>query len=125
MDSFKEPFEHHFHHEITSIASLSAHPSAPAEGSPEAAAASDVFKAWGKKTVMQAGVADVVPFFLLNLDGTAEGGLWQNWPPMPKPVKWGLVNLVGSWWGGRWRFSSCDGAGAPRELYALPKEVKG
>lgn len=126
MDSFKEPFEHHFHHEIASIAALVAHPSAPAEGTIEAAAASKMFKAWGKKTVSQAGVADVVPFFLLNLDGTAEGGAWMDWPPMPAPVRWALVNVVGSWWGGaRWKFSSCDGAGSPRELYALSNEVKG
>jgi hypothetical protein len=24
-------------------------------------------------------VTDVVPFFLLNLDRTAEGGMWANW----------------------------------------------
>lgn len=119
MDSFREPFEHHFHHEIPIIAAMASHPKAPAEGSPEAAAASAIFKAWGKKTVTKAGTLDVVPFFLLNLDATAEGGLWKNWPPMPAPIRWGLVNLAGSWYGAWWKFASCDGQGRPRELYAL------
>jgi hypothetical protein len=119
MDSFKAPFEHHFHHEIATIASMASHPRAPVEGTPEAAAASAVFKAWGKKTVTKAGTADVVPFFLMNLDATAEGGLWANWPPMPAPIRWGLVNLAGAWYGSRWRFASCDAQGKPRELYAL------
>lgn len=125
MDSFREPFEHHFHHEIPIIAAMASHPKAPAEGSPEAAKASAIFKAWGKKTVTKAGTLDVVPFFLLNLDATAEGGLWKNWPPMPAPIRWGLVNLAGSWYGAWWKFASCDGQGRPRELYALqfgPKE---
>lgn len=124
MDSFRAPFEQHFHHEIAVIAALSAHPRAPAEGSPEAAAASAVFKRWGKATVTKAGVADVVPFFLLNLDRTVEGGLWATWPPMPAPVKWGLVNIAGAWHGRLWKFASCDTQGQPRELYALGGEAK-
>lgn len=119
MDTFRHPFEHHFHHEIAVIAALATHPATPPEGTPEAAAASTLFKAWGKKTVSKAGTTDVVPFFLLNLDGTAEGGLWSAWPPMPAPVRWGLVNLAGAWYGSWWRFASCDAGGRPRELYAL------
>lgn len=124
MDSFRTPFEHHFHHEITIIAALSAHPSAPREGTPEAGAASTIFKKWGKATVTKAGVGDVVPFFLLNLDGTAEGGMWASWPPMPAPVKWGLVNIAGAWYGRWWKFASCDAKGLPRELYAQEGEAK-
>ncbi|KFA64406.1 hypothetical protein S40285_01070 [Stachybotrys chlorohalonatus IBT 40285] len=120
MDSFREPFEQHFHHEISVIAALASHPKAPAPDSPEAAAASDVFKAWGKKTVSKAGTADVVPFFLLNLDGTFEDGAWAAWPPMPAFIRWGLLNLAGSWYGGYWKFSSCDAQGRPRALHALP-----
>jgi len=119
MDSFRAPFEHHFHHEITTIAALSSHPNAPVEGTPSATAASAIFKTWGKATVTKAGVSDVVPFFLLNLDRTAEGGMWADWPPMPAPVRWGLVNVAGAWYGRRWRFASCDAGGMPRELYAL------
>ena len=118
MEGFREPFAAHFHSEIETIAALAAHPNAPAPGSPEEAEASLTFKRWGKSTVTKAGTLDVVPFFLLNLDGTVEDGLWANWPPIPAPIKWGLTNIAGAWYGGWWKFSSCAG-GKPRELYAL------
>ncbi|KAI9172180.1 hypothetical protein HJFPF1_01673 [Paramyrothecium foliicola] len=119
MDSFRESFEHHFHHEIAIIAALADHPRAPAEGTPEAAEASATFKAWGKKTVGKAGTLDAVPFFLLNLDATFEEGAWAAWPPMPAPIRWGLTNIAGSWYGGWWRFASCDARGKPKQLFAL------
>lgn len=119
MDSFKAPFEHHFHHEIAVIAALATHPNVPAPSTPAHESASAVFKTWGKKTVSKAGMADVLPLFLLNLDRTAEGGLWANWPPLPAPIRWMMVNVVGSWYGSWWRFASCDSAGQPQELCAL------
>jgi hypothetical protein len=119
MTSFQAPFESHFHKEIDTIAALAKHPRAPKEGSPEETAAAATFKAWGKKTVMKAGVIDVVPFFLLNLDRTAEDGMWDNWPPMPAPIKWGMVNLVGAVHSGWWKFSSCDVNRKPQDLWAL------
>ncbi|KAI1134867.1 hypothetical protein F5Y05DRAFT_193763 [Hypoxylon sp. FL0543] len=118
MDGFQEPFGEHFHSEIATIAALADHPNAPKPGSPEEAAASATFKSWGKSTVTKAGTLDVVPFFLLNLDGTAEEGAWANWPPIPGPIKWGLVNIAGAWHSRWWKFSSCAG-GRPRKLYAL------
>ncbi|KAH7363443.1 hypothetical protein B0T11DRAFT_282608 [Plectosphaerella cucumerina] len=119
MTSFQVAFETHFHSEISTLAALADHPGAPKPGSSQAAAASAVFKTWGKSTVTKAGTTDVVPFFLMNLDRDVEGGMWANWPPIPAPIKWGLVNIAGSWYGGRWKFSSCDANGRPRELYAL------
>lgn len=119
MSTFQTAFEDHFHSEIDTIAALANHPKAPREGTPEAAAASAAFKSWGKNTVTKAGTTDVVPFFLMNLDRGAEGGMWAHWPPIPAPIKWGLVNIAGSWYSGRWRFTSCDANGRPRELYAL------
>ncbi|KAH6625244.1 hypothetical protein C7974DRAFT_196764 [Boeremia exigua] len=119
MLTFQVPFEHHFHSEITHISSFASLPSAPVLGSPESDQAVVVFKAWGKKTVTKAGTTDVVPFFLMNLDATYEEGKWANWPPMPAPVRWGLVNVAGSWNWAWWKFASCNSAGTPRELYAL------
>ncbi|KAI1766088.1 hypothetical protein GGR53DRAFT_488050 [Hypoxylon sp. FL1150] len=118
MDAFQEPFEQHFHSEIRTIANLAAHPNAPKPGSEEEAAASATFKSWGKSTVTKAGTLDVVPFFLLNLDGTAEDAMWANWPPIPAPIKWGIVNIAGAYHSRWWKFSSCAG-GRPRQLYAL------
>ncbi|KAI2609179.1 hypothetical protein GGR54DRAFT_618745 [Hypoxylon sp. NC1633] len=118
MDDFRQPFADHFHSEIDTIAALADHPNAPKAGSPEEAVASATFKSWGKSTVTKAGTLDVVPFFLLNLDGTTEDGTWANWPPIPAPIKWGLVNIGGAYHSRWWKFSSCAG-GRPRKLYAL------
>ncbi|KAK7557932.1 hypothetical protein JOL62DRAFT_262794 [Phyllosticta paracitricarpa] len=119
MDSFREPFVNHFHSEIATIANFSTLPNAPAAGSPEADTTAATFKAWGKKTLTKAGMTDVVPFCLLNMDGTYEDGMWANWPPMPGPIRWMMVNVFGSWNWGWWRFASCYGNGMPRPLYAL------
>ncbi|KAJ4987652.1 hypothetical protein SVAN01_06819 [Stagonosporopsis vannaccii] len=125
MRTFQTPFEQHFHSEIAHIASFATSPSAPAQDSPEADEAAAVFKAWGKKTVMKAGITDVVPLFLMNLDATYEEERWANWPPMPAAVRWGLVNVAGSWNWKWWKFASCDAAGMPRELYALGEGEEG
>lgn len=119
MQSFQEPFCHHFHHEITTIASFAKLPSAPPPGSEEAHRAAAVFKAWGKNTVTKAGTFDVVPFFLMNLDASFEEGIWANWPPMPAPIRWGLINVAGAVHWGWWKFASCDASGQPKELFAL------
>lgn len=119
MDSFRHHFENHFHHEIRTIAGFASHPSAPLTGSTAEDDAASALKAWGQKTVSKGGVTDVVPFFLLNLDRTAEGGKWASWPPMPAPVKWGMLNIAGAWHGSWWKFASCDAQGLPRQLYAL------
>ncbi|ROT39621.1 hypothetical protein SODALDRAFT_134403 [Sodiomyces alkalinus F11] len=125
MSTFQQPFEVHFHSEIATLAGLASHPNAPREGTAEAAMARAVFKSWGKSTVSRAGTADVVPFFLMNLDRGVEGGMWANWPPMPAPIRWGLANVAGAWYGGRWRFASCDAQGRSRELYALESPASG
>ncbi|KAG9602720.1 hypothetical protein KCU77_g2435, partial [Aureobasidium melanogenum] len=119
MDTFREPFTHHFHNEISTIASFANLPSAPPADSPEASAAAATFKAWGKKTLTKAGMTDVVPFALLNLDRTFEDGIWAAWPPMPGPVRWMMVNMFGSWNWAWWKFASCDAQGNPKPLYAL------
>ncbi|EGZ76907.1 hypothetical protein NEUTE2DRAFT_52908 [Neurospora tetrasperma FGSC 2509] len=119
MGTFQDSFSDHFHSEISTISKLSEHANAPKEGTPEHTAAVTTFKTWGKATVTKAGVTDCVPFFLLNLDHTVEDGMWANWPPMPAPIKWGLVNIAGALHSGWWKFSSCDAAGRPKELWAL------
>lgn len=119
MGTFQQSFSDHFHSEISTIAKLSKHPHAPKEGTPEHIAATATFKAWGKATVTKAGITDCVPFFLLNLDRTVEDGMWANWPPMPAPIRWGMINIAGALHSGWWKFSSCDAAGQPKELWAL------
>lgn len=118
MSSFQAPLRNHLHSEIATIAALADHPRTPREGTREAAAARAIFKAWGRSTVTKAGMSDVAPFFILNLDRTAEGGIWADWPPMAAPMKWTLLKVAGAVQG-YWRFASCDAAGRPRELWAL------
>jgi hypothetical protein len=119
MSGFEADFANHFSRsEIDSIAKLADHPKAPKLGTPEHDEAVNMFKTWGKTTVSKAGYLDVLPFFLLNLDGTVEDGTWANWPPMPGPIRWGMENIAGTWHAGWWKFSSCKG-GQPRELYAV------
>jgi hypothetical protein len=119
MSSFQDAFTHHFHREISTIASFAELDSAPAPDSQRAVDAATVFKAWGKKTVTKAGTFNVVPFFLMNLDAEYEEGMWAGWPPMPRLVRWGLVNGAGSVHWSWWKFASCDAAGKMRGLYAL------
>ncbi|KJZ76998.1 hypothetical protein HIM_03319 [Hirsutella minnesotensis 3608] len=119
MEGMRSPIEYHLHHEVSVMADMATHANAPVRNSFEGALGSRNLKAWGKKTVSKAGITDVVPFFLLNADRTAEKGMWSNWPPMPRPIRWAMVNLVGAIHGGRWRFASCDANGQPRQLYAL------
>ena len=118
MSTFQADFEHHFHSEIATIAAFADHPNAPKPDTPENEAATTTFKTWGKSTVTKAGIMDVVPLFLMNLDKTVEEGMWANWPPMPEPIRWGLVNLAGAVHYGWWKFASCDSNGKPQELWA-------
>jgi hypothetical protein len=132
MDSFAEPFRHHFHSEIAIIASWA---DLPLEGDDDnnnnnnnkkaedlSPVLGPIFAKWGKSTMMKAGLMDVVPFLFLNFDRTAEDGLWANWPPMPAPIRWMLVNVGGTWYAGWWRFASCGYDGKPKKLYALEDE---
>lgn len=119
MDTFQGPFETHFRSEISTIARLAEHSRTPEEGTPEEKKAADIFEAWGRNTVIKAGLTDVLPIFLFNLDRDYEDGLWAAWPPIPPPIKWALVNVGGWLHSGWWRFASCDSSGQRRELYAL------
>ncbi|KAI5308695.1 hypothetical protein KEM55_005082, partial [Ascosphaera atra] len=102
MNSFKDAFCHHFHSEIDHIADL-AYLEPVANPAPDALSPEDIgriFAAWGKRSIMQAGLFDVVPFLFLNFDRTAEEGMWKDWPPMPAPIRWALINLGGAWYSG-------------------------
>jgi hypothetical protein len=119
MDSFRDAFESHFHAEIVTLADLANHPNAPAPDTPAEADVGVKLQNWGRKLGQRVSVAEGAPFFFLNLDRTAEDGLWASWPPVPAPVRWILVNLVGAVHSSWWKFTSCDTAGKPRPLWAL------
>ncbi|KAI9734217.1 MAG: hypothetical protein M1834_002319 [Cirrosporium novae-zelandiae] len=110
MDTFQEPFNHHFHSEISTIANMSSYGDFPEAG--------PIFATWGKQSIMKAGMTDVVPFLFLNFDRSFEEGKWATWPPMPGPIRWLLTRAGSSWHWGWWKFSSCDVNGTPQDLYA-------
>ncbi|KAF2011924.1 hypothetical protein BU24DRAFT_353168 [Aaosphaeria arxii CBS 175.79] len=111
MKTFEAPLDHHFHSEISTIASLSRMGSFPN--------ATAVFKTWGRQTLTKAGYAEVFAFVFLNFDRTYEERLWESWPPMPYPIRWALIRYSAWWHQGWWRFASCDIDGYPKDLYAL------
>ena len=119
METFREPFTKHFHSEVHTIAAFASLSSAPAPDSDGTREAALTFKTWGKNMLKKAGMTDVVPFALLNMDRTFEDGMWAAWPPMPGPIRWMLVNIYGTWNWSWWKFSSCDATGMPQPLYAL------
>jgi len=65
---------------------------------------------------------DVLPILWYNLDTKFEGGKWESFPPLPAPVKWYMINILGWWRGNWWRFGSCGANGAERELLCLRKD---
>ncbi|KAK4703466.1 hypothetical protein P7C70_g2754, partial [Phenoliferia sp. Uapishka_3] len=114
MDAFKEPFGKHFGQEgeIAHIASF-------IEKYPDQPALRPVFATWGKQSLMKTGVLDGIPFMFCNLDRTVEGGRWTDWPRIPGPVKWGMINIGGAWNARLWRFGSCSKDGQKRVLEAF------
>lgn len=118
LDALRGPFESHFNDEVARIASLAAHPKAPVAGSPEERAAVARFEAWGQQSITSSGVTDVLVFFLRNMDRAHEEGKWRDWPPIPAPARWAVVNVAGKWHRRWWKFASCDAAGERVALYA-------
>jgi hemerythrin-like domain-containing protein len=84
-----------------------------------------VGKIWDE--AVKAGVADLrfgdlfteFPFLMLAHDLTYEGGLHTNFPPVPGPMIWVIVNLFALWNWSWWKFSPCDKGGRPKELWAV------
>ncbi|CAN8103979.1 unnamed protein product [Discula destructiva] len=64
-------------------------------------------------------LTDVLPVLWFNRDVEFEGGRWTNFPNMPSPVKWVLINAAGSWQKRWWRFASSGADGVQRELLCL------
>lgn len=124
MASFQDPFEQHMRSEIASISALSSHPATPKQGSKEEQDAQKAFDAREGANLVKSGITDVLPFFLFNYDRGYEGGIWADWPPIPWPVRWAVINIAmvlhPSWW----KFASCDSQRERRALYAVPDPGK-
>ncbi|KAH9220757.1 hypothetical protein DL95DRAFT_432971 [Leptodontidium sp. 2 PMI_412] len=119
MVSFQDTLEAHMRSEITTIANLSTHANTPQAGSQKEKDTQAEFDKREGEKIREAGMTDVMPFFLFNFDCEYEDGLWKDWPPIPGPVRWGLINVAKVLHPGWWKFASCDGARRRRELYAV------
>lgn len=65
---------------------------------------------------------DVLPVLWYNLDTKFEDGKWDSFPPLPAPVKWYMVNVLGWWRGNWWRFASCSAGLVEKELLCLRQD---
>ncbi|KAG4417919.1 hypothetical protein IFR04_008973 [Cadophora malorum] len=121
MDSFQKPFEAHMRSEVQTIANLASHSKAPEVGSQKEKATQAEFDKREGDKIREAGMTDVLPFFLFNFDSEYEDGLWKDWPPIPGPIRWMVMNVAKLVHPGWWKFASCDGTRRRKELYALPE----
>jgi len=120
MATFQEPFEIHMRSEVATIANLARHARTPAEGSAEEKSTQAAFDAREGKNLVFSGVTDVMPFFLFNFDAEYEDGLWDNWPPIPTPVRWVMISVGKVRHPGWWKFASCNAVRRRIPLYAVP-----
>lgn len=119
MASFQDALDSHLRSEVTTIANLANHAKAPAVGSAEEKSNQSTFDAREGKNLLLSGPMDVMPFFLFNFDSEYEEGIWADWPPIPAPVRWGIVSVARIRHPGWWKFASCDTARKRIPLYAI------
>ncbi|KAH8595765.1 hypothetical protein B0O99DRAFT_594086 [Bisporella sp. PMI_857] len=93
LDSFQKPFEH----EGGSLAHFEPiKPSkTPKAGSPGEVRTVNAFDKREGISLMRSGLTDVMPLFFFNFDREYEEIIWKDWPPVPAPVRWILMTLLG------------------------------
>lgn len=124
MATFQEPFGKHMRSEVLTIAALSSHPKTPKTGSDEEKTINKAFEAREGNNLMKSGMTDVLPFFLFNYDREFEDSMWANWPPIPGPVRWTIMNVAKALHPSWWKFAACDSQRQRRPLYAVPNLAK-
>ncbi|KAK9328772.1 hypothetical protein V1520DRAFT_203095 [Lipomyces starkeyi] len=113
FDSFAEAFHSHLTNEPLKLVSLASY-NFDMETTRDATT---------QHALQRYSTTDVLPILWYNLDTKYEGGIWEDFPPLPAPVKWGMVNVMGWWRSNWWCFSSCSSSLVEREeLYCLRKE---
>ena len=55
----------------------------------------------------------------MMIDKTFEGGRYEEFPPAPMVLQWGLRYALPYWNRSWWRFAPCDANGVPKPLYAV------
>ncbi len=113
IDSFGPTLHQHLSDEIPSLLALSKYGDKI-----------HLNKLWDKQSIGKFNLHSAVtrvPFYLTNLDRTFEGGMWKNFPPIPKVAKYIMGNWIAGLNGGYWKFASCTWRGEPKELFVSDK----
>lgn len=113
LDSFGEVLATHLAHEPPKLASLGQYRDFDPRPLSEETA---------KHSMGSMHVTNVLPLLWFNLDKEFEGGQWASFPAMPGPMKWVMINVLGSWQRSWWRFGSSGADGVQRELLCLTDE---
>ncbi|KAJ9296759.1 hypothetical protein DTO271G3_4958 [Paecilomyces variotii] len=112
LDSFGAALHSHLEHEPANLLALSKY--------------SFDMKALGDHTtqygLQRYSTTDVLPILWYNLDTKFEDGKWESFPPLPAPVKWYMVNVLGWWRSNWWRFASCNASLVEKELLCLRRD---
>jgi hypothetical protein len=114
MDSFSELLYTHLTEELDAIVNLSRF-STPEKPLDILAIALKV----GKQAVTLDFALNCLPCFMLNMETVEfEDGMWGGFPPINAPVRFILMRVLPLWHRSVWRFASCDGNRARKQLAA-------
>lgn len=112
MDSFSQPLYTHLAEELDAIVNLSRF-STPEKPIDIVAIALRV----GKQTVTRDFALNCLPCFMLNMEAVEfEDGMWSGFPPINAPVRFVLMRVLPMWHRTVWRFASCGGNRARKQL---------
>lgn len=93
MDSFSEPLYSHLKAEPQALLALSRFTSPERQFD-----LTKIALETGKKSVTLDFALNVLPIFMLNHESVEfEGGMWQNHPNIPGPVRWVMKNVLPLW----------------------------
>jgi hypothetical protein len=111
IDAFAPTLFDHLTEEISSLLSLSRF------GDNKLPLAS-IWEPISRKSGSELAKTGPLVFFFLNVDLDYEDGMWCNWPPIPRPVRFVLFRVLAWKNKGWWRFASCGYDGKMKKLYA-------
>jgi hypothetical protein len=110
MDSFGEALHSHLRDEPPRLAALKVY---------SAIDLGPIRKATEKDSMDRTSPVYLLPILWFNHDVDFEDQHWRDFPGLPYPVKWVMVNIIGWWRSNWWRFGSVDRNGKLVPLLAL------
>jgi hypothetical protein len=112
MDSFSQPLYAHLSEELDAIVNLSRF--STTENPIDIVA---IALKVGKQAVTRDFALNCLPCFMLNMETVEfEDGMWHEFPPINAPVRFILMRVLPLWHRTVWRFASCGGDRARKQL---------